>query len=110
MPFGRARVAGLTLVIVAAAGCGSPPSADKQIETLQSWTATMTLAADERRAAAISQRYARGLADVARDARGETARGFDAAHPPAPERVRAGRALDSLDVAIARLAALNGSR
>jgi hypothetical protein len=93
-----------------AAGCGSPPDLQKQLETVRSWTATTTLAADERRVDAISGRYARGLADAARTARAEAAQSLAAARPSAADRARADVALDSLDRAIGRLVASDPPR
>jgi hypothetical protein len=93
-----------------AAGCGSPPDPQKQLETVRSWTATTTLAADRRRVDAISGRYARGLAEAARTARAEAARSLAAARPSPADRARADVSLDSLDRAIGRLAALDPPR
>ncbi|MFL5522365.1 MAG: hypothetical protein ACJ8B6_15600, partial [Gemmatimonadales bacterium] len=90
-----------------AAGCGgSSPAPDKELETVRSWTATATLAADERRARSISGRYVRGLVEAARAARADAARSLAASASSASDRARADLALDSLDQAIGRLAAL----
>jgi hypothetical protein len=94
------------LLALAAVGCGSPPSADEVLDTVRSWTATATLAAAERRDAAISERYTRDLAAKARAARQEAAQALAAAPSSPADRARAGRALDSLDLAVGRLAAL----
>lgn len=91
-------------------GCAAPPGPEKERETVRSWIATATLATDERRAGAISGEYVEGLVDVARAARHDAARSLAASATSASDRARSALALDSLDRAIARLAAVDTAR
>jgi hypothetical protein len=91
-------------------GCGSSSGPEKELETVRSWTATAALATDERRAGAISDRYAAGLVDAARAARADAAQSLSSAGTSASNRAKTALALDSLDQAIGRLAALDAAQ
>jgi hypothetical protein len=98
------------LALGLATGCGSSSDPEKELETVRSWTATATLATDERRADAISKRYASGLVEAARAARTDAAQSLSASGSSASDRAKAALALDSLDQAIGRLAAPDAPR
>jgi hypothetical protein len=91
-------------------GCASPSDGQKELETVRSWTATAALATDERRVGAIPGPYAKGLVEAARAARTEAAQSLATSGTSASDRARATLALDSLDRAIGRLAALDAAR
>lgn len=103
----RARLA--LAAIVVAAGCGSPPPLDKQLETLASWTATMQLAKERRGAGAITVTYATQLRDRAAEAFREASTAIGSSAHTGAESAHAAAALDSLRTAIRQLDAEVGS-
>jgi hypothetical protein len=103
------RAATLIALGVLAAGCGSPPPLDKQLETLSSWTATMQLAREEHGSGAITTTYATQLRDGASSALDETKQTIGQAAHSRADSAYAAVALDSLRTAIAQLNAETGS-
>jgi hypothetical protein len=83
-----------------AAGCGSPPDLEKQLDTVRSWTATMRLAADERRAHATTAAYTAQLRDRATQALATASHDIDRAARSPADRDRARTVVDSLDRAV----------
>jgi hypothetical protein len=104
-----ARLALATLAIGAAA-CGSPPDLDKQLATVRSWSATMTLAREQRASGAITAILARQLHDRASKALGRSRSALARAAATPEERRRADASLDSLDLAVRALDAGAASR
>ena len=92
-----------------AAGCGSPPELDKQLETLSSWTATMQLAREEHGSGAITTTYATQLRDAALTALQQTRETIGQAAHTKVDSSYAAAALDSLRTAIRQLNAETGS-
>jgi hypothetical protein len=103
------RAAALIALGILAAGCGSPPPLDKQLETLASWTATMQLAREEHGSGAITTTYATQLRDGATSALDETRATIGQAAHSKVDSAYAAAALDSLRTAIAELNAETGS-
>jgi hypothetical protein len=103
------RAAALIALGILAAGCGSPPPLDKQLETLSSWTATMQLAREEHGSGAITTTYATQLRDGATSALDETRATIGQAAHSKVDSAYAAAALDSLRTAIAELNAETGS-
>src|SRR5215210_8536144 len=87
------------------AGCGKPPELDKQLETLESWTATMQLAKEEHGSGAITTTYATQLRDAARSALDETSSTIGQSAHSRVDSAYAETALDSLRGAIRQLEA-----
>src|SRR4051794_37311081 len=104
-----ARAAALMLGVLAA-GCGSPPELNKQLETLSSWTATMQLAREEHGSGAITTTYATQLLrDGASSALDEAKQTIGQAAHSRADSAYAAAALDSLRTAIEQLNAETGS-
>jgi hypothetical protein len=103
------RAATLTALGILAAGCGSPPPLDKQLETLSSWTATMQLAREEHGAGAITTTYVTQLRDGASSALDETKQTIAQVTHSKTDSAYAAAALDSLRTAIRQLNAETGS-
>lgn len=104
----RARHLLIVLVVVGAAGCGAPPL-DKQLESLQSWTATLQLAKEQHGSGAITTTYATQLRDGARSALQEATQNGGASAKSRVDSSYAAAALDSLRGAIRQLEAEVGS-
>jgi hypothetical protein len=90
----------LALLLLAAASCGSSPDLEKELDTVRSWTATVRLAADERRAHATTAAYTAQLRDRATKALEVANHGIPQAARSAPDRERARAAVDSLALAV----------
>jgi len=106
----RATRISLTLVVsLVAAGCGSPPPLDKQLETLESWTATMQLAKERHGAGAITVTYATQLRDGADEAFQQASTSIGSSARTRADSAYAAAALDSLRNAIRQLEAEIGS-
>ena len=103
------RTSALLAIALAAVACGSSPPLDKQLETLDSWTATMQLAREEHGAGAITTTYATQLRDGALSALEETQRTIGLAAHSRTDSSYATASLDSLRTAILRLNAETGS-
>jgi hypothetical protein len=109
LPAVGVRVGSALVLGLSAAGCGSPPELDKQLETLSSWTATMQLAREEHGSGAITTTYATQLRDGALSALDETKRTIGPAAHSKVDSAYAAAALDSLRTAIRQLGAETGS-
>jgi hypothetical protein len=103
------RIGSLTALGLLAAGCGSPPELNKQLETLSSWTATIQLAREEHGSGAITATYATQLRDGALSTLEETKRTIGQAAHSKVDSAYAAAALDSLRTAIRALNAETGS-
>ena len=103
------RLASMLGLSLSATGCGKPPELDKQLETLESWTATMQLAKEEHGSGAITTTYATQLRDAARSALDETGRTIGQSAHSRVDSAYAATALDSLRGAIRQLEAETGS-
>jgi hypothetical protein len=103
----RARLALLALLV--GGGCGSPPSLDKQLEALSSWTATMQLARERHGAGAITYTYATQLRDRADQAFQQASATIGRSARTRTDSAYAATALDSLRTAIRQLEAEIGS-
>ena len=106
MPTSRLRRSGRLLTIhllaaVSTLGCGGG-GASKEIETLQSWRATIDLTAEAQLRGWVTPRYAAQLGDRARDALA-TATGSPDAKASASERDSIATARHELEMSLARL-------
>jgi hypothetical protein len=95
--WGVLRAAAVSVVLLPSAGCGPPPELDSELKTAASWTATATLAAEQRRRGATSARYTAQVRDAALDARIATSATLATLVRTPDERARARAALDSMD-------------
>jgi|SRR5215208_2532943 len=103
------RLTCLLAFLLSATECGKPPELDKQLETLESWTATMQLAKEEHGSGAITATYATQLRDAARSALDEASRTIGQSAHSRVDSAYAASALDSLRGAIRQLEAETGS-
>jgi hypothetical protein len=83
--------------------CGGPPDFEKELDTLHSWTASVQLAVDQRRAHATTATYAARLREKAERTLVTQRRTLAAAARSVVDRERARSAADSLEGAIRRL-------
>jgi uncharacterized membrane-anchored protein len=88
------------LLAVAAAGCGSSPDLEKELDTVRSWTATVRLASDERRTHATTAAYTAQLRDKATQALDQAKNGIPQAAHSSADRKRAHAVVDSLARAV----------
>jgi hypothetical protein len=84
----------------ASQGCGGAPDLEKELDTVRSWTASVQLAAEERRSRATTTVYTSLLREKAERALGDARRALAAAARSASDRARATAAGDSLAQAI----------
>ena len=103
------RLTCLLAFLLSATECGKPPELDKQLETLESWTATMQLAKEEHGSGAITTTYATQLRDAASSTLAETKQTIGQAAHSKIDSSYADAALDSLRAAIRVLNAEMGS-
>lgn len=97
------RLSGLALLAAALTlGCGGG-DASKEIETLQSWRATIDLAAEAQLKGWVTSRYASQLRDKARDELATTARASGDQKTTAAEHDSLATARRELEASLARL-------
>jgi hypothetical protein len=100
----RALWSGIALAIATTAlACGGSPDLEKELDTLHSWTASVHLATEQRRADATTASYAVRLREKAARALADERRTLAAATRSAADREKARSAADSLERAIGRL-------
>lgn len=109
VPSNAVRTAALLVVSLIAVGCGSPPTLDKQLETLSSWTATMQLARAEHGSGAITTTFVTQLRDGAETALQQATQTIGQAAHSKVDSSYAAASLDSLRTAIHQLNAETGS-
>src|SRR5215208_201022 len=101
-------VTALAVLAAVSSACGKPPDLEKELGTVQSWTATARLADDQRGRGAISRVYARQIRDRAAEALGQERQTLEQAARSVADRARARAATDSLAAAIRGLDQLVG--
>jgi hypothetical protein len=82
------------------AACGSAPDLAKELDTVRSWTATVELAASERRAGATTLTYTKRLFGNGVDALAQSRRALAEAARSDTERAQARAVTDSLAAAL----------
>jgi hypothetical protein len=97
------RQLALALLIAAAGGCGGSPDPEKELDALRSWTASVRLAAEQRRADATSASYAAHLREKAARALADGRRTLATATRSPADHEKARSAADSLERAIRQL-------
>lgn len=93
----------VALLIAAAGACGGSPDLDKELDTLRSWTASVRLAAEQRRADATTATYAARLREKAARALADGRRTLATATRSPADHEKARSAADSLERAIRQL-------
>jgi hypothetical protein len=88
------------VMTTASQGCGGALDLEKELDTVRSWTASVQLAAQERRSRATTTVYTSLLREKAERALGDERRALAAAARSASDRARATAAGDSLAQAI----------
>ena len=95
----RSFSGGLGLGLMGTA-CASTPDFEKELATVHSWTATVTLAASERRAEVTTRAFTARLLAAAVASKEASRQSLRAAAHSDTDRARARRALDSLATAL----------
>jgi hypothetical protein len=90
----------IALAVATLAACGGAPDPEKELDTLRSWTASVRLAAEQRRADAITATYAGRLSEEAARVLADERRTLAAATHSAADSEKARSAADSLGRAI----------